>query len=144
MLNSLKAIELLKNVALRPTKQRIALTKILFQENHWHVTAEQLHSEAIRKGYKISLATVYNALNSFKEAGIVKQVLVEPGKIYFDTNTESHHHFYIEETGELVDVPDDECKIVSLPLIPAEYTVNQVEITIRLEKTKEANPRSRN
>jgi Fur family iron response transcriptional regulator len=71
-------------------------------------------------------------------------VLVEPGKIYFDTNTESHHHFYIEETGELVDVPDDECKIVSLPLIPAEYTVNQVEITIRLEKTKEADPRSRN
>ena len=144
MLNCLKAIELLKNVALRPTKQRIALTKILFRENHLHVTAEQLHSEAMRKGYKISLATVYNALNSFKEAGIVKQVLVEPGKIYFDTNTESHHHFYIEETGELVDVPDDECKIVSLPLIPAEYTVNQVEITIRLEKTKEADPRSRN
>ena len=144
MLNSLKAIELLKNVALRPTKQRIALTKILFRENHLHVTAEQLHSEAMRKGYKISLATVYNALNSFKEAGIVKQVLVEPGKIYFDTNTESHHHFYIEETGELVDVPDDECKIVSLPLIPAEYTVNQVEITIRLEKTKETDPRSRN
>ena len=144
MLNSLKAIELLKNVALRPTKQRIALTKILFQENNLHVTAEQLHSEAIRKGYKISLATVYNALNSFKEAGIVKQVLVEPGKIYFDTNTESHHHFYIEETGELVDVPDDECQIVSLPLIPAEYTVNQVEITIRLEKTKETDPRSRN
>ena len=78
MLNSLKAIELLKKVALRPTKQRIALTKILFQENHLHVTAEQLHSEAIRKGYKISLATVYNALNRFKEAGIVKQVLVEP------------------------------------------------------------------
>ena len=144
MLNSLKAIELLKNVALRPTKQRIALTKILFQENHLHVTAEQLHPEAMRKGYKISLATVYNALNSFKEAGIVKQVLVEPGKIYFDTNTESHHHFYIEETGELVDVPDDECKIVSLPLIPAEYTVNQVEITIRLEKTKEADPGRRN
>ena len=144
MLNSLKAIELLKNVTLRPTKQRIALTKILFQENHLHVTAEQLHSEAIRRGYKISLATVYNALNSFKEAGIVKQVLVEPGKIYFDTNTESHHHFYIEETGELVDVPDDECKIVSLPLIPAEYTVNQVEITIRLEKTNEADPSSRN
>ena len=133
MLNSLKAIELLKNVALRPTKQRIALTKILFQENNLHVTAEQLHSEAIRKGYKISLATVYNALNSFKEAGIVKQVLVEPGKIYFDTNTESHHHFYIEETGELVDVPDDECKIVSLPRIPAEYMVSQVEITIRLK-----------
>ena len=144
MLNSLKAIELLKKVALRPTKQRIALTKILFQDNHLHVTAEQLHSEAIRKGYKISLATVYNALNSFKEAGIVKQVLVEPGKIYFDTNTESHHHFYIKETGELLDVPDDECKIVSLPQIPAEYTVNQVEITIRLEKTKDTNPRSRN
>ena len=144
MLNCLKAIELLKKAALRPTKQRIALTKILFQENHLHVTAEQLHSEAIRKGYKISLATVYNALNRFKEECIFKQVLVEPGKIYFDTNTESHHHFYIEETGELVDVPDDECKIVSLPLIPAEYTVNQVEITIRLEKTKEADPRSRN
>ena len=107
MLNSLKAIELLKKVALRPTKQRIALTKILFQENHLHVTAEQLHSEAIRKGYKISLATVYNALNRFKDAGIVKQVLVEPGKIYFDT------------------------------------TVNQVEITIRLEKSKDADPRSR-
>ena len=67
MLNSLKAIELLRQVALRPTKQRIALTKILFQENHLHITAEQLHSEAIRKGYKISLATVYNALNRFKD-----------------------------------------------------------------------------
>ena len=109
-----------------------------------HVTAEQLHSEAIRKGYKISLATVYNALNRFKEAGIVKQVLVEPGKIYFDTNTEPHHHFYIEETGELLDVSDDECKIVSLPIIPAEYKVNQVEITIRLEKSKGADPRSIN
>ena len=144
MLNCLKAIELLKKVALRPTKQRIALTKILFQDEYLHVTAEQLHSEAIRKGHKVSLATVYNALNRFKEAGIVKQVLVEPGKIYFDTNTEPHHHFYIEETGELLDVSDDECKIVSLPIIPAEYTVNQVEITIRLEKTKDTNPRSRN
>ena len=93
MLNSLKAIELLKNVALRPTKQRIALTKMLFQENHLHVTAEQLHSEAIRKGYKISLATVYNALNRFKDAGI---------------------------------------------------TINQVQITIRLEKSKDADPNNKN
>ena len=119
------------------------IIKILFQGNHLHITAEQLHSEAIRKGYKISLATVYNALNRFKEAGIVKQVLVEPGKIYFDTNTEPHHHFYIEETGELLDVSDDECKIASLPLIPAEYTINQVQISIRLEKSKDEDPRSR-
>ena len=87
---------------------------------------------------------MYNALNRFKDAGIVKQVLVEPGKIYFDTNTEPHHHFYIEETGELLDVSDDECKIASLPLIPAEYTVNQVEITIRLEKSKDADPNNKN
>ena len=140
----MEAIELLKKASLRPTKQRIALTKILFHNKHLHVSAEQLHSEAIQKGYKISLATVYNALNRFKEAGIVRQVLAEPGKIYFDTNTEPHHHFYIEETGELLDVSDDECKIASLPLIPAEYTVNQVEITIRLEKSNDADPNNKN
>ena len=95
-------------------------------------------------GSEMCIRDSYNALNRFKEAGIVKQVLVEPGKIYFDTNTEPHHHFYIEETGELLDVSDDECKIVALPIIPAEYKVNQVEITIRLEKSKDADPRSRN
>ena len=63
----------------------------------------------------------------------MRRVLVEPGKIYFDTNTEPHHQFYIEETGELLDVPNDECKIISLPPIPAEYMVNQIEITVRLK-----------
>ena len=144
MSNCMEAIELLKKASLRPTKQRIALTKILFHDKHLHVSAEQLHSEAIQKGYKISLATVYNALNRFKEAGIVRQVLAEPGKIYFDTNTEPHHHFYIEETGELIDLPNDECKVVSLPKIPAEYVVNQIEITIRLKKNRETTIRSEN
>ena len=142
MLNSLKAIELLKRrTAANETKNSAHKNSFPRKPLACHSRTTPLGGDAQR--IQISLATVYNALNSFKEAGIVKQVLVEPGKIYFDTNTESHHHFYIEETGELVDVPDDECKIV-FALIPAEYTVNQVEITIRLEKTKEADPRSRN
>ena len=84
----------LRGVGLRATRQRLDIGSLLFSGKNRHVTAESLHDEAVASGMKISLATIYNALNQFTDAGLLREVLIDPSRTYFDTNTSSHHHFF--------------------------------------------------
>ena len=127
------AIERLKDVGLRPTRQRLALARLLFESGDRHVTAEQLHNEALGADSRVSLATVYNTLNQFTEAGLLREVVVEPGRSYFDTNTGEHHHFYHEHSGELQDIPRDAIQLNRLPEPPSGQAIRSVEVIIRVE-----------
>src|SRR5262245_66346024 len=112
----------LREAGLRPTRQRVALARLLFEGEHRHVTAESLHAEVRAARMPVSLATVYNALNQFRDVGLLREVVVAPGRSYFDTNTGHHHHFLIEPAGELHDCPSDKVTIAGLQL-PHECTL---------------------
>ncbi len=127
-----ESLERLKQANLRPTRQRLALGKMLFTQGPRHVTAEQLHNEALEAGVRVSLATVYNALNQFTATGLLREVVVDPTRAYFDTNTSDHHHFYFEETGELRDIEADELGVATLPPAPEGTTVERVDVVIRV------------
>jgi Fur family iron response transcriptional regulator len=125
-------IDQLKSAGLRPTRQRLALAKLLFEGENRHFTAEQLHGEAMGAEVRVSLATVYNTLHQFNDAGLLREVVVEAGRSYFDTNMDDHHHFYIEESGELRDVHHNDVVVSSLPDAPEGMEVSRVDIIIRL------------
>ncbi|MCF8479271.1 MAG: transcriptional repressor [Rhodospirillum sp.] len=126
-------LEKLRAAGLRPTRQRLGLARLLFGgEGRQHVTAEGLHNLAVEEEISVSLATVYNSLNQFVDGGLLKEVVVESGRSYFDTNIEDHHHFYIENTGQLIDIPADHVGISHLPPIPDGANLRSVEVLIRL------------
>ncbi len=125
-------IERLKSAGLRPTRQRLALGRILFDRGDRHVTAEQLHCEAMAAEVRISLATVYNALHQFTQAGLLREVVVEPGRSYFDTNIEDHHHFFHEADGKLEDIPGESVILTDLPPPPAGKHISRVDVVIRI------------
>ncbi len=126
------AIERLKGAGLRPTRQRMALAKLLFEAEDRHVTAEQLHGEALARSMRVSLATVYNTLHQFTEVGLLREVVVEPGRSYFDTNVDDHHHFYYEASGRLADIPPEQIDLGRLPPTPEGTQVARVDVIIRL------------
>jgi Fur family iron response transcriptional regulator len=128
---------LLKRAGLRPTQQRLALASLLFHGHDRHVTAEQLHGEAQAEAIKVSLATIYNTLHQFTEAGLLREVVVEPGRSYFDTNTTDHHHFYCDDDGHLEDIPGDRVNLTSMPTPPEGMTINRVEVIIRIGPSPE-------
>ncbi len=125
------ALELLHRVGLRPTRQRLALARLLFDGRERHVTAEQLHAEALNDRHAVSLATVYNTLHQFTAAGLLREVTVDPGRSYFDTNTAEHHHFFHERTGELKDIAT--VVLMSLPEPPEGAKIARVDVVIRLD-----------
>ena len=129
------ALDRLKAVGLRPTRQRLALAKLLFEEGDRHVTAEQLHSEAQSLNIRVSLATVYNTLHQFTDAKLLREVVVEPGRSYFDTNTDDHHHFFHEGDGCLTDIPADSLHVEKLPVTPKGTEVDRVDIIVRLKNS---------
>ena len=104
-------MELLRDAGLRPTRQRRSLAQQLFSGNDRHVTAEQLHSESLGQGISVSLATVYNTLHQFTTAGLLRELVVDAGRSYFDTNISAHHHLYFEDSGKLLDVSGDNIAI---------------------------------
>jgi len=124
---------------LRPTRQRLALAALMFDRGHRHVTAEALHAEAKDAHIAVSLATVYNTLRRFIDCGLMREVLVAPGKVYFDTNMNRHHHFFFEDSGRLADIPADEIQVAKLPAAPPGATVSQVDVIVRLA-AKEPDP----
>src|ERR671939_565693 len=97
----------LRRVGLRPTRQRVSLGWLLFGKGDRHVSAEMLYEEAMRARGPVSLATVYNTLHQFTEAGLLRQLAVDGAKAYFDTNPSEHHHFFVEGDDVLIDMPDD-------------------------------------
>ncbi|MGB4102082.1 MAG: iron response transcriptional regulator IrrA [Alphaproteobacteria bacterium] len=123
---------LLRAAGVRPTRQRLLLGQLLFDGNHKHVTAEQMHAVAGRRAQPISLATVYNNLHQFTAAGLLREVVVDATRVYFDTNVGTHHHFYDPETGRLVDVPAEAVQIKRVPLPPAGRVIDQINVIIRL------------
>ncbi len=122
----------LTGAGLRPTRQRLALARLLFDGRHRHVTAEQLYGEAMAAGIAVSLATVYNTLHQLTKVKLLREVVVEPGRWYFDTNTEAHHHFFNEGSGELTDIPGECIQVGYLPPAPPGTRVAQVEVVVRL------------
>jgi Fur family iron response transcriptional regulator len=126
--------EKLRNAGLRPTRQRLALAELLFGDGDRHVTAEAMHSEACEAGVKVSLATVYNTLHQFTEAGLLRQVTVDAERFYFDTNTGAHQHFYSEDDGELIDIPGESIAIAGVPTPPRGMTVERVDVVVRLKR----------
>ncbi|MGF1561829.1 MAG: iron response transcriptional regulator IrrA [Geminicoccaceae bacterium] len=125
-------LERLRAAGLRPTRQRLALAKLLTEHGHRHVTAEDLHTEARAKGIPVSLATIYNTLNQFTEAGLLREVVVDMGQSYFDTNTSHHHHFFDERTGALSDIDEDAVEIGKLPPAPEGKVIDRVEVIVRV------------
>lgn len=128
-----KALKCLQDVSLRPTRQRLALAKLLFDEDDRHVTAEVLHQEVNDTGAKVSLATVYNTLHQFTEAGLLKEVIVDSSKTYFDTNVSDHHHIYLKEEEILMDVSAESLVISSLPEAPDGKKVSGVSVVVHME-----------
>jgi Fur family transcriptional regulator, iron response regulator len=128
------ALELLRGASLRPTRQRLALARLLFDKGDRHVTAEQLHGEAVAAAVPVSLATVYNTLHQFIGAGLLREVVVNPGRSYFDTNVSDHHHFFIEESGKLVDIPGGDIAVANVPAPPAGTAIRRVDVIIRVER----------
>lgn len=125
----------LRMAGLRPTRQRIALAELLFSGPHRHVSAEELHGEAEGGGVSVSLATVYNTLHQFHEAGLLREVTVDAARSYFDTDTSDHHHFYLEDEQRVIDIPADAIEISGLPDAPKGMTVTHVDVVVRVRKT---------
>ncbi|MBN9553618.1 MAG: transcriptional repressor [Alphaproteobacteria bacterium] len=129
-----KAVERLRAVGLRPTRQRVELASLLFRNGDRHVTAESLHDEASGLGLKISLATVYNTLHQFTHAGLLRQVVVDASRGYFDTNTGDHQHFFLEDEGTLIDIPGEEITVAGVPQPPAGLSVDRVDVVVRVRR----------
>ena len=125
--------EMLSVARLRPTRQRLSLCWLLFRSGGRHLTAEMLYEEALQARIQTSLATVYNTLNQLTEVGLLRQVSVDGSKTYFDTNATVHHHFYFENTHELVDIPALNVAI-NVPALPEGYELSRTDIVVRLRK----------
>jgi Fur family iron response transcriptional regulator len=124
--------ERLRGVGLRLTRPRLALARLLFEGNDRHVTAEQLRGEAIAGSIPVSLATVYNVLHQFTAAGLMREVVVEPGRSYFDTNIDDHHHFFCEASGVLQDISGRDVTVSGIPVPPAGTEISCVEVIVRV------------
>src|SRR3954471_13067436 len=125
-----------REAGLRPTRQRIALADLLFAKGDRHLSAEELHEEALAAGVPVSLATVYNALHQFTSAGLLRILAVEGSKTYFDTNTSDHHHFFIEGENRVFDIPEAPVRVTNLPAPPEGMEIVNVDIVVRLRRTR--------
>lgn len=125
---------LLREAGLRPTRQRMELASILLGKGHRHVSAESLHEEVVLHQISVSLATVYNTLHQFTEAGLLREVAVDGSRTYFDTNTSNHHHFVIEGSDTIVDIPTGEVDMARVPSIPQGFQISRIDVVVRLRR----------
>jgi Fur family transcriptional regulator, iron response regulator len=126
--------QLIRRAGLRPTRQRLALSSLLFGSGDRHVTAEVLHAEAVAAGERVSLATVYNTLHQFRQAGLLRELAVDGTRTYFDTNTSNHNHFYVESDGEVFDIPSSAIRFDGLPEPPPGMRIAHIDVVVRLVK----------
>jgi Fur family iron response transcriptional regulator len=130
----LDAAERLRAASLRPTRQRVELVGLLFGDGDRHMTAESLHGEALAAGVQVSLATVYNTLHQFTQSGLLRQVVVDASRTYFDTNTGDHQHFFVEDEGRLIDIPGDQIAVAGVPTPPKGLTVDRIDVVVRVKR----------
>ncbi len=131
-----RTTEWLSSADLRPTRQRMTLASLLIGDGkNRHVTAESLFDAASKAGEKVSLATVYNTLRAFCDAGLMREITVDGSKSYFDTNISDHPHFYWEDDQSLVDASADQLEIAKLPEAPEGAEIASVDVVIRLRRT---------
>lgn len=128
---------MLRQVGLRPTRQRMALGWILFGKGDRHITAEMLFEEATHARVPVSLATVYNTLHQFVQVGLLRQVAVDGSKSYFDTNASEHHHFFVEGEDALVDIPEAEMVVDRVPDAPPGFEIARIDVVVRLKRKGE-------
>lgn len=124
----------LRRVGLRPTRQRLSLGQLLFSAGGRHVSAESLHEEAQGANISVSLATVYNTLNQFTKAGLLREIAIDGTRSYFDTNVSDHHHYLVEETNEVIDIPVDQLTIGALPEPPEGMEIAKVDVVVRVRR----------
>ena len=125
---------MLDRVGLRPTRQRLALAGVLFRKGHRHVTADMLYVEVLQSKLSVSRATVYNTLHQFAEAGLVRRITIDAAKSYFDTNASEHHHFFLEDVSEIVDISADDVTVGHMPAAARGYEVDRLDILVRLKR----------
>ncbi len=136
-LGSTSIEQTLRDAGLRPTRQRLALGGLLFSGHDRHVTAEQLHAEVSTEGEHVSLATVYNTLHQFRQAGLLREIAIDSNKTYFDTNTSNHNHYLLEPEGELMDIDSDSITIDGLPEPPEGMRISHIDVVVRLVREDE-------
>ncbi|WP_407048623.1 iron response transcriptional regulator IrrA [Methyloraptor flagellatus] len=128
---------LLRRAGLRPTRQRIALAALLYNRGHRHVSAEALFEEAVLAKVPVSLATIYNTLHQFTEAGLLRELAVDGAKSYFDTNVSDHHHFFVEGENAMMDIPADAVAIDLLPTPPEGMEIVRVDVLVRVRRKRQ-------
>jgi Fur family iron response transcriptional regulator len=126
----------LQSAGLRATPKRIAIGGLLFDRLDRHVTADDVAVMARKSGVRVSLATVYNTLNQFVSAGLMKRITLDTDRTYFDTNVSDHHHLFFEDNGVLHDIPGDSIRVEGLPEIPAGSKISSVEVIVRMSGDK--------
>jgi Fur family iron response transcriptional regulator len=126
--------ERLRRAGLRPTRQRLALAGLLFGGGDRHASAEALHAEALAACMPVSLATVYNTLNQFTRAGLLREVAIQGNRSYFDTNTSNHFHYFLEDGAKLVDIDSEQLKVVGLPGLPEGTEIDRIDVIVRLRR----------
>tara|TARA_B100001750_G_scaffold242128_1_gene254990 strand:- start:845 stop:1261 length:417 start_codon:yes stop_codon:yes gene_type:complete len=122
----------LRFYGLRPTKARLRIGMMLLDKPK-HLSADQVYEKLIEKGHSVSKATVYNTLNAFVERGLLNQVAIDPIKTYYDSSTNAHHHFFNMDTGQLYDIPSEELTIESIPELPEDTKIQDLEIVIKVK-----------
>jgi Fur family transcriptional regulator, iron response regulator len=125
---------MLRQVGLRPTRQRMALGWLLFGKGGRHLTAEMLYEEATKAKVPVSLATVYNTLHQFTDVGLLRQIAVDGAKAYFDTNASQHHHFFVEGEHMLFDIPHNDVVVGKAPVAPEGYEIARIDVVVRLRR----------
>ena len=131
-----KIRDILNGAGLRPTRQRLDLGALLFTGEDRHLTAEMLRDDAFANNIRISLATIYNTLHQFTEAGLLREVAISGAKTYFDTNTGDHHHFHLADSNIVLDIDDGELKVDGIPTPPDGMEVSQIDIVVHLRSSK--------
>lgn len=133
---SQQAARRLRDAGLRPTRQRVELARILFAASDGHFTAERLHEEAVRKDIPVALATVYNTLQQFTDAGLLRRLTTDSRRAWFDTNLSEHHHLIVLDDEAIIDIPDGGVSVSSLPPIPDGFELDRVDVVVRLRREK--------
>ena len=129
-------VESLRGAGLRPTRQRIAIANLLLAGPPRHISAEQLRDELLSAGQPMALATIYNCLHQFAEAGLLRPVHHVGDAVLYDTNLRDHFHFIDVETGELMDIDPGKVTLPELPELPEGFEAESIELSVRLRRKR--------